>query len=658
MTIKTQGMWFIDEHGRRLHLRGVNLGGSSKVPTAPNGATHLKDGFFEHRNVSFVGRPFPLEHADEHFRRLKAWGLTFLRFLVTWEAIEHAGPGQYDTEYLDYVRAIVEKAHEHGFVLFIDPHQDVWSRFTGGDGAPGWTLEAAGFQLEQLDAVGAALTHQLHGDPYPRMIWPTNYTKLAAQTMFTLFFGGHDFAPTLQVDGVPIQDYLQTYYINAIKQVALRLQGLPNVLGYDTLNEPHAGYIGWGNLHDQEATLRVGRMPTPYQGMLLGSGYAQDVPEWKMDLRGARVVRTERLDPRGKRAWRDGVECIWRQAGVWDVTEQGQPFLRRPHYFTKVNGRVVNFDADYFRPFANRYAQGIREVAPDALIFIEPRIFHSQGLVWHKDDAERVVYAPHWYDGLLLFTKRYYSFAVLNGSLGGLSLGRGAAQQAVIQQIGHLKDDAQVFHGGVPTVIGEVGIPYDLNDKSAYRTGDYQTHVAAFDRTLRGLEANLVNFTLWNYTADNTHEHGDLWNNEDLSIYSADDRRHPKDLNSGGRALAAVVRPYARAVAGTPVKQHFHLPTGEYTFAFRHDPALSAPTEFYIPRYQYPQGCSVEVSDGEYELDLPNQRLVYRHTAKDIPHLVRVLPQVPRPQSMDERWRWLLFAVVGVLLLRRWLKRK
>jgi len=54
--------------------------------------TRVRDGFFDHRRVSFVGRPFPLEEAGEHFARLREWGLTFVRFLVTWEAIEHAGP--------------------------------------------------------------------------------------------------------------------------------------------------------------------------------------------------------------------------------------------------------------------------------------------------------------------------------------------------------------------------------------------------------------------------------------------------------------------------------------------------------------------------------------------------------------------------------------
>ncbi len=106
--IKIDGKWFKDELGRTLILRGANLSGSSKIPYTPDGATHLKENFFDHRNVSFVGRPFPLEEADEHFSRLKSWGLTFLRLLVTWEAIEHAGPGIYDEEYLDYIYQVVK----------------------------------------------------------------------------------------------------------------------------------------------------------------------------------------------------------------------------------------------------------------------------------------------------------------------------------------------------------------------------------------------------------------------------------------------------------------------------------------------------------------------------------------------------------------------
>jgi len=99
--LKIKNEWFIDEQGRTVLLRGVNLGGSSKVPFTPNGSTHIKTDFSDHRDVSFVGRPFPLKEADEHFLRLRHWGFNCLRFLITWEAIEHKGPGEYDKEYLD-----------------------------------------------------------------------------------------------------------------------------------------------------------------------------------------------------------------------------------------------------------------------------------------------------------------------------------------------------------------------------------------------------------------------------------------------------------------------------------------------------------------------------------------------------------------------------
>jgi len=77
--MRTDGIWFRDEAGRTLILRGANLGGSTKMPTRPNGATYRREGFFDHRDVSFVGRPFPLDEADEHFRNeyLKPFALRF-----------------------------------------------------------------------------------------------------------------------------------------------------------------------------------------------------------------------------------------------------------------------------------------------------------------------------------------------------------------------------------------------------------------------------------------------------------------------------------------------------------------------------------------------------------------------------------------------------
>jgi hypothetical protein len=139
--IRIDGRWLKVTQGRAVLLRGINLSGSAKLTCRPNGATHVRDRFFAHCDVSFVGRPFPLHEAGEHLARLREWGFTFLRLLVTWEAVAHAGPTTFDQEYLDYLRQVVARAHIYGFQVLIDPHQDVWSRFSGGDGAPSWTYQ-------------------------------------------------------------------------------------------------------------------------------------------------------------------------------------------------------------------------------------------------------------------------------------------------------------------------------------------------------------------------------------------------------------------------------------------------------------------------------------------------------------------------------------
>ena len=631
MQLYIEGSWFKDAQGRTLILRGVNLGGSSKVPFGPHGATHVREGFFDHRNVSFVGRPFPLAEADEHLARLRAWGFTFLRLLVTWEAIEHAGPGLYDLEYLDYLYEVVRRAGEHGLSLFIDPHQDVWSRMSGGDGAPGWTFEAIGMDVTRFAETGAAIVHAVHGDPFPRMIWPTNYTKLAAATMFSLFFGGNDFAPRTVVDGEPVQGFLQRHYINALKQVAHSLKGLSQVVGYDTMNEPWSGFIGEADLNAQGGLLQSGDSPTPFQAMLLGAGYPQEVEVWHTGLRGIRPTGTRLMNPGGARAWRDGVDCVWRENGVWDVGGDGQPRLLRPDHFVRVEGRAgstaggVDFASDYLRPFLVRYAREIRAVDPDALIFLETQPRHAAPH-WDLAEVPNVVHADHWYDGLTLYAKRYIPFLGLDLETTRFVLGRKRVRRSFAAQLARLKAEAAERLGGVPTVIGEFGIPFDLQDKGAYRTSDFSRQAQAMDDSFQALEANLLSGTLWNYTADNDNRWGDQWNDEDLSIFSRDQQSDPNDLNSGGRALEAVVRPYAGRIAGEPLEMVFDLKGRRFEFAFRHDASVEAPTEVYVPNLQYPDGYRVEVSDGSYEMDREAQTLIYHHSMEQEIHRICVRP--------------------------------
>jgi hypothetical protein len=499
----------------------------------------------------------------------------------------------------------------------------MWSRFSGGDGAPGWTLEAVGFDPRQLAATGAAVVHALHEGPFPRMIWPSNETKLATATMFTLFFGGSDFAPETRIEGEPAQEYLQRHYVAALCQLARRLEGLPCVMGYDTLNEPLRGYLGWPDLRVAGGMVKVGPCPTPFQAMLLGAGYPQAVDQWSAGPAGFRNRGAQTLNPERARAWLPGFDCVWRRNGVWDVGGDGSPRLLRPDHFTRSKGRPVDFSQDHYLPFARRFAAAIRGVQPGAAIFVEsapqqpPPRWRDPGLV----------HAPHWYDGFVLFLKRYSSWVAVDNRTRSLVFTPWRIRRCFAEQLKALRDEAAEALGGAPTLLGEFGIAFDLAGGRAFRDGDFGAQVKAMDRTLRALDDALLSGTLWNYTADNRNGLGDLWNGEDLSIFSRDQQSDPGDLNSGGRALEAVVRPYARAVAGEPLRMHFDRRRRVFEFEFRSDPRVSAPTEIFVPSFQYPHGYQVTVSDGSFESIPAEQALAYRPGAELETHSLRVRPR-------------------------------
>lgn len=140
--LRIDGCVFRDSENREITLRGINVAGDAKFPTSPNQPSHIPDDFFDADNVSFVDRPFSLDEVHVHFARLKRWGFNTLRYIFTWEAIEHAGPGKYDEDWIQHTIAVLRLAKDYGFYINMDPHQDVVSptlvRFhnllTGGSG--------------------------------------------------------------------------------------------------------------------------------------------------------------------------------------------------------------------------------------------------------------------------------------------------------------------------------------------------------------------------------------------------------------------------------------------------------------------------------------------------------------------------------------------
>ncbi|WFC96549.1 hypothetical protein MBRA1_003210 [Malassezia brasiliensis] len=254
-----------------------------------------------------------------------------------------------------------------------------------------------------------------------------------------------------------------------------------------------------------------------------------------------------------------------------------------------------------------------------------------------KAQPANLVYGPHFYDLNVLFFKAYRGMSV---NVQGLSRGmfilcalyfgaRGLARN-YYYQLRQLTQRGYAALGEVPIVVGEVGIPFDVNDTLRRTPGDYSVQRTLLSALVSALERNLISFTLWNYNPANTVEHGDGWNQEDFSLVNFEARaadrqnvRAHETLYRGGRALDAVLRPYACKVAGIPVSTAWDAQRRTLRFSWRNGPeACRAPTEVYVPEYLFcDHAPQVQLSDGTYKY-VPEEQTLYIYHAVHTPGAV------------------------------------
>lgn len=480
-----RGSFLDPKTGRKVVLKGINVDAAMKYPTQPQDLPSHKgnsldpDNFFftTADEVSFVGRPFPLEEAEMHFQRIKSWGYNTIRYLITWEAIEHEGPGKYDEDFLDYTIKMLRILHKvGGLYVFLEFHQDVWSRFSGGSGAPIWTLYAAGLQPKRFAVTEAALLHndEKYRNPenpegYQKMIWTTNYKRLASLVMFTFFFAGDDYFPQCKINGQNIRDYLQSHFLAATELIWSRVtKELPKMiedgtlLGFELMNEPNCGLVGHPSLGEipDFQQLRVGTTPTVFQTFKLGMGLPCDVDVYRITLTGPQKHAVKCVDPKGARAWmstdeaaiidkhygwqRDPLwiigECIFAQNKIWsydkiqfDKLEGKSQSLRlsianrncrllQPNYFHKPlpnapagDAKIVDhhfFMNNQFIRYYIAHKQIIRKIVPLAFVLMQPPVLEIPPDL--KKDTRGIVdlktiYCPHYYDGISIMYKTWNS---------------------------------------------------------------------------------------------------------------------------------------------------------------------------------------------------------------------------------------------------------
>jgi hypothetical protein len=583
--LRTDKGSFVDSKGRTVQLKGINLDGGSKYPRTPCMTSHVPitgtdSIFFDGDIVSFVGRPFPLDEAVTHLRRIKTLGYNVVRYVFTWEALEHKGPGQYDDEFIDYTIKMLKLIQkEGGLYVYLDPHQDVWNRFCGGDGAPMWTLYAAGLDPKKFKATEAAIVHNFFPndpDAYPKMLWTTNYHRLATATMFTLFFAGKTFAPKCIINTMNIQDYLQSHYLNAIKHFLSSItKQAPELLdetllGIESLNEPSGGFMGIPDITSlpPNQNLKLGTTPTTFQSLSLGMGIATEVDEYEISVFGPRKTGTKWVDPEGITAWltddsydhhygfrRDPSwplgRCIWDLHGVWD-SDTVTPLIK--NYFNAHPQTGETIDTEYFinNYFVQHYAEfrnTVRDVFPGFFLFLEPPVLQIPPKLIGTDLIdERTVYCAHYYDGMSLMFKtwnRRYNvdtFGIMRNRYAnpvfGMVFGEANIRKSFRRQLNEMKLEGEQYLGKIPILFSEIGMPFDMDNKKAFDEDDFGSQTGALDALGFALEGSNLSHTWWCYTAENCHKWGDRFNCEDFSFWSIDDDLDDSTLPGSSGSIA------------------------------------------------------------------------------------------------------------------------
>ena len=190
------GTDFIDEHGRRLILRGVNAGGRSKMP--PYVPFDYAEGGFDATLADYLDAT-------------QGWGINVLRVPFSWAAMEPE-QGSDDAQWLARYDQLLDEAWARGMWTIVDFHQDLYAESYCGDGFPAWTQPEAEPGKPQSNCES-----WFNGYLFDDASWP------AWDAFWTDQYGS------------------QTAFYAMWDRMAARHAERPGVIGFEIINEPFRG---------------------------------------------------------------------------------------------------------------------------------------------------------------------------------------------------------------------------------------------------------------------------------------------------------------------------------------------------------------------------------------------------------------------------------
>ena len=237
----------------------------------------------------------------------------------------------------------------------------------------------------------------------------------------------------------------------------------------------------------------------------------------------------------------------------------------------------TTFDSTTLTAFYSMMVPRMRGEAPSSLVFVDPTGVDGTyvSTTLGKPAGDGIVFAPHYYP------------------LAG--------------------DDTQPLPGlqtwttlggqwNVPTFLGEFGASDVGYDTLSYMSDIYN----ALD-TL-GLSA-----TEWEYSVESEE-----WNSETDSVVAADGGEYP--------VVQAILRPYARAVAGSAITQAWNYATRTFTLSFT---PVEGVTDVSLPARVYPGGYVVTIAGACFDTSTAGHLLVQADgTSKAVS--LTIAPSVPR----------------------------
>jgi endoglycosylceramidase len=287
---------------------------------------------------------------------------------------------------------------------------------------------------------------------------------------------------------------------------------------------------------------------------------AHDCPNWNSEYFGATVQQA--FDA----FWKAGSPVMTEYLAAWDTMiarfkdEPGVVGFEPINEPAAGSQAMDTFEATTLTSFYTQMLARMRQAAPSTLVFLDASPIDATTLTTSlgRPGGDGIVFAPHFYP---------FDTTPSNVAM-------------------NLQPWAQVgVSWNVPVFLGEFGEP-----RATMGVVDYDTAVSA------ALDSLGMSGTQWEYS-----QSSEEWNSESYEVVAADGTEYP--------IAQVLVRPFARAVAGSSITQSWDA--AKSTFTLSYQPAAGGTTEVQLPSRAYPQGLRVDVTGGCYDSgSMPGRLLV------------------------------------------------